>query len=58
MKKVYAIEYSSCIYEAGFEVKSLHKTKYGAIKALEQLDNTLNNKNMEAARLVEYKLYE
>lgn len=32
--KVYAFEWCYCIYESGFGVESLHKTKAGAYKAM------------------------
>lgn len=34
--KVYVAEYSPLIFESGFEVISIHKTKEGAEKALEK----------------------
>ena len=34
MEQVYAFEWCSCIYESGFSVESLHKTKVGAYKAM------------------------
>lgn len=34
MEQIYAFEWCSCIYESGFSVESLHKTKAGAYKAM------------------------
>ena len=34
--KIYAAEYTSCTYESGFEIISLHKTKANAVKALQE----------------------
>ena len=34
MTEVYAFEWCSCIYESGYTVESLHKTKAGAYKAM------------------------
>lgn len=36
LKRVYAAEYCSCVYESGFEVISLHSTISGAYKAMKE----------------------
>lgn len=37
MDKVYAIEYCDCIWESHYHPISLHKTKKGAVKAMQEL---------------------
>lgn len=32
--KIFAFEYCHCIYDSGFIIKSLHKTKRGAYKSM------------------------
>jgi hypothetical protein len=34
LNKVYAFEYTSCIYESSFKTMSIHRTKKGAYKAM------------------------
>jgi hypothetical protein len=45
--KVYIFEYSHCIYDSGWHVESIHKTKHGAFKAMVKHRNECFNTDRE-----------
>jgi hypothetical protein len=54
--KIFAATWSSCVYESGFEIISLHKTKKGAEEAMLKHKQKESHPENKAWRVEEYEV--
>lgn len=52
--KIYAAEYTDCVYESAFEVISLHSTKEGALEAMAKHEKREKFKHLKEWRVKAY----
>jgi hypothetical protein len=54
--KIFAATWSSCVYESGFEIISLHETKKGAEEAINNHKQKESRPENKAWRVEEYEV--